>query len=110
MFRHDSPLAVKPASTPRRLGNKQKKWRDSLPIDMLSFGVTIPATVPQRAEIPEGLTNYSVLLDYDIKKTEWQDTSKAWVRDNCVHNFSRKFRIQKVKWKAVRRRERNIGY
>ena len=27
---------------------------------MLPFGVTIPATVPQRSEIPEGLTNYSV--------------------------------------------------
>ena len=25
---------------------------------MLPFGVTIPATVPQRSEIPEGLTNY----------------------------------------------------
>ena len=28
---------------------------------MLPFGVTIPATVPQRSEIPEGLTNYPVL-------------------------------------------------
>ena len=27
---------------------------------MLPFGVTIPATVPQRSEIPEGLTNYPV--------------------------------------------------
>jgi hypothetical protein len=25
---------------------------------MLRFGVTIPATVPQRSEIPEGLMNY----------------------------------------------------
>jgi len=32
----------------------------SLPVDMLRFGVTIPATVPQRSEIPEGLTNYPV--------------------------------------------------
>ena len=29
---------------------------------MLPFGVTIPATVPQRSEIPEGLMNYSVYL------------------------------------------------
>jgi len=29
---------------------------------MLSFSVTIPATVPQRSELPEGLMNYSVLL------------------------------------------------
>jgi hypothetical protein len=27
---------------------------------MLPFGVTIPVTVPQRAEIPEGLTNNPV--------------------------------------------------
>ena len=29
-------------------------------VDMLHFGVTIPATVPQRSEIPEGLMNYLV--------------------------------------------------
>ena len=33
----------------------------SLPLLTCSpFGVTIPATVPQRSEIPEGLTNYPV--------------------------------------------------
>jgi len=29
---------------------------------MLPFGVTIPPTVPQRSEIPEGLMNYPVYL------------------------------------------------
>ena len=29
-------------------------------VDTLPFGVTIPATVPQRSEIPEGLMNYAV--------------------------------------------------
>jgi hypothetical protein len=29
---------------------------------MLPFGVTIPATVPQRSEIPEGLMNKPVFL------------------------------------------------
>jgi len=29
-------------------------------VDMLPFGVTIPATVTQRSEIPEGLMNYPV--------------------------------------------------
>ena len=29
-------------------------------VDMLPFDVTIPATVPQRTEIPEGLMNYLV--------------------------------------------------
>ena len=29
---------------------------------MLPFGVTIPATVPQRSEIPKGLMNYPVFV------------------------------------------------
>jgi hypothetical protein len=29
---------------------------------MLPFGVTIPAAVPQRSDIPEGLMNYPVFL------------------------------------------------
>jgi len=33
---------------------------------MLSFGVTIPATVPQRSEIPEGFMNYPVLGNMEI--------------------------------------------
>jgi hypothetical protein len=35
-------------------------WRDSLPLDMLPFDMTIPATVSQRLVIMEGLTNYPV--------------------------------------------------
>jgi hypothetical protein len=31
---------------------------------MLLFDVTVPATVPQRSEIPEGLMNYPVYLIY----------------------------------------------
>jgi hypothetical protein len=30
---------------------------------MLPFGVTIPTSVPQRSEFPEGLMNYPVFLD-----------------------------------------------
>jgi len=33
-------------------------WSVSPSVDMLPFGVTIPATQPQRSEIPEGLMNY----------------------------------------------------
>jgi hypothetical protein len=40
MFRHNCPLAVKLASTPRRLLPK-KTWRDSLLIDMLLFAVSV---------------------------------------------------------------------
>jgi hypothetical protein len=32
-------------------------------VEMLPFGVTIPATVPQRSEIPEGLMNYPVVYN-----------------------------------------------
>jgi hypothetical protein len=60
MFRHECPLAVKPASTPRHLIHK-KTWSVSPSVDMLPFGVTIPATEPQRSEIPEGLMNYPIL-------------------------------------------------
>jgi hypothetical protein len=37
---------------------------------MLPFGVTIPATVPQRSEIPEGLMNYPVCNKMNISLTE----------------------------------------
>jgi len=33
---------------------------------MLPFGVTIPATVPQRSEIPEGLMHYPVYIIHPI--------------------------------------------
>jgi hypothetical protein len=35
-------------------------WSVSPSVDILPFGVTIPASAPQRAEIPEGLMNYPV--------------------------------------------------
>jgi hypothetical protein len=31
---------------------------------MLPFGVTIPDTVPQRSEFPEGLVNYPVYVQF----------------------------------------------
>jgi hypothetical protein len=34
---------------------------------MLPFGVTIPATVPQGSEIPEGLMNNPVFYAHDIE-------------------------------------------
>ena len=59
MFSHDCPLAVKPASTPRRIVHK-KNWRDSLPIDMLLSAVSVLVVVQQSSEVPEGLMNYPV--------------------------------------------------
>ena len=42
------------------LYGRTETWCVSPSVDMLPFGVTIPATVPQRSEIQEGLMNYSV--------------------------------------------------
>jgi len=41
---------------------RTETWSVSPTVDMLPFGVTIPATVPQKSEIPEGLMNYLVYL------------------------------------------------
>jgi len=62
MFRQACPLAVKPASTPRRLVLKKKTWRDSLPIDMLLSAVSVLVVAQPSSEIPERLVNYPVLL------------------------------------------------
>ena len=37
---------------------------------MLLFGVTIPAPVPQRSEIPEGLMNYPVQIVHLLTRAE----------------------------------------
>ena len=60
IFRHDYPLAVEPASTPRPL--VQKAWRDSLPNDMLLSAVSVLVVAQSSSEIPEGLMNNPVLL------------------------------------------------
>jgi hypothetical protein len=44
---------------------------------MLPFGVTIPATVPQRSEIPEGIKNYPVYINppkFSLKKAVEAET------------------------------------
>ena len=59
IFRHDYPLAVEPASTPRPLVQK-KTLRDSLPVDMLLSAVSVLVVAQSSSEIPEGLMNNSV--------------------------------------------------
>ena len=59
MFRHDCPLAVKPASTPWRPLPKQT-WTDSVPIDMFLSAVSILVVAQSSSEFPEGLTNNPV--------------------------------------------------
>ena len=60
IFYHDCPLAVKPASTLRRLVNKKKTWRDSLPTDILLSAVSVLVVAQSSLEIPEGLMNNPV--------------------------------------------------
>jgi hypothetical protein len=62
MFRHDCPLAAKPASTPRRLVHK-KTWRDSLTTDMLLSAVPVLVVAQPSSEVPEGLMNYPVVCE-----------------------------------------------
>ena len=64
IFRHDYPLAVEPASTPRPLVQK-KIWRYSLPIDMLLSAVSVLVAAQSSSEIPEGLMNNPV---YNCRK------------------------------------------
>ena len=61
IFRHDYPLAVEPASTPKPLVQK-KTLRDSLPIDMLLSVVSVLVVAQSSSEVPEGLMNNPVHL------------------------------------------------
>jgi hypothetical protein len=63
IFRHDYPVAVEPASTPRTLVQK-KTWRDSLPIDMLLSAVSVLVVAQSISEIPEGLMNNPVFINF----------------------------------------------
>ena len=58
IFRHDYPLVVDPASTPRPL--VQKTLRDSVPIDMLLSVVYVLVVAQSSSEVPEGLMNNPV--------------------------------------------------
>ena len=61
IFRHDYPLAVEPASTPRPLVQKKETtWRDSLSIDMLLSAGSFLVVAQSSSEIPEGLMNNPV--------------------------------------------------
>ena len=64
IFRHDYPLAVEPASTPRPL--VQKILRDSLPIDMLLSVVSFLVVAQSSSEVPEGLMNNPVYTNGDF--------------------------------------------
>jgi hypothetical protein len=54
---------------------------------MLPFGVTIPAKVPQRSEIPEGLTNYLVYQCRN-RQTDVQTGEQRWTGVTSTSGFS----------------------
>jgi len=64
IFRHDYPLAVEPASTPRPLVEK-KTLRDSVPIDILLSALSFLVVVQSSSEVPEGLMNNPVYTSFD---------------------------------------------
>ena len=45
---------------------KKKTWRDSLPIDMLLYAVSVLVVAQSSSEIPEGLMNNPVVSPSDI--------------------------------------------
>jgi hypothetical protein len=53
-------------------------WSVSPSVDMLPFGVTIPATVPQGSEIPEGLMNNAVFTTHLLFGPKWQEITRDW--------------------------------
>jgi len=61
IFRHDYPLAMEPASTPRPLVQK-KTLRNSLPIDMLLSVLSFLVVAQSSSQIPEGLMNNPVFV------------------------------------------------
>ena len=66
IFRHDYPLAVEPASTPRPLVQKKITLRDSVPIVMLPSALSFLVVAQSSSEIPEGLMNNPVYLSNDF--------------------------------------------
>jgi hypothetical protein len=52
---------------------------------MLCFGMTIPATVPQRSEIPEGLMNYPAYINSEcVEIPEGLMNYPAYINSECV--------------------------
>ena len=57
-----APLAVKPASTPRRLAHT-KTWRDSVLIDVLLSAVSVLVVEKPSLKFSEGLMNYPLFWE-----------------------------------------------
>jgi hypothetical protein len=87
---------VKPASTPRRLVQTKKTWRDTLPTDMLLSAVSVLAVAQPSSEVPEGLMNNPVfvrsLISINLRKLqpvsripEVHQTLKIMIKINTIN-------------------------
>jgi len=84
IFRHDYPLGVEPASTPRpQVQKKKKTWRDSPSIDMLLSAVSILVVAQSSSEIPEELMNNPVYHGLVLFKNQ----NINYLNYNSFHNI-----------------------
>ena len=93
-FRHDCPLAVKPASTPWCLVHKTT-WRNSLPIDMLLSVVSVLVVVQPSSEVPEGLMNYPLHSNCHHMKLHDVHTSSMLQHDSACG------KLYRMHWNSV---------
>jgi hypothetical protein len=72
-------------------------WSVSPSVNMLPFGVTIPVTVPQGSEIPEGLMNkpvYNYIAMHGAKKKKKKIPNGSYIKGR---NRGKKFGAERAK-------------
>jgi hypothetical protein len=67
---------------------------------MLHFGVTMPATVPQRSEILEGLMNYSAYI-YVVHLLAWITITSLLERTGDCSKLFLKLKVLRSKCRCV---------
>jgi hypothetical protein len=98
------------------LKGRTETWSVSPSVDMLPFGVTIPATVPQGSEIPEGLMNNRVYewspalkMSLGRPKNRWEDDVKCHITKMKITNW-RDCIKNRSKWKEfVEKAKTSLG-
>ena len=77
---------------------------------MLPFGVTVPTTVPQRSEIPEGLMNYPVYssLDHTLIDSSMDWGCLKWVKIFCYFEVCQSVKTWSVSFNPWNRKKPRI--
>jgi hypothetical protein len=65
---------------------------------MLPFGVTIPATVPQGSEIPEGLTNNPVDFTIFVLTNFVKMNNNYWTD---LYDYNYKYRVSSLMYQFI---------